>query len=87
MAEDGYLFLRGCLDREEVLAARHNVLAQLEAEGSLDPATPLIDGKSKPGIELQFRGDLAQKKQSGFATSALCSAGKPDALFLFLFRR
>ena len=61
MAEDGYLFLRGCLDRGEVLAARLNVLEQLSAEGSLDPSAPWMDGKPKPGVELQFRGDLAQK--------------------------
>ncbi len=61
MVEDGYLFLRGCLNREEVLAARHHILTQLSVEGQIDPAAPLMDGKLKPEAKLQFRADLARK--------------------------
>jgi hypothetical protein len=61
MAEDGYLFLRGCLKKDEVLAARREILTRLSAEGQLDPAVPLMDGKPKPEAKLQFRADLAGK--------------------------
>jgi hypothetical protein len=61
LAVDGYLFLRGALKREEVLAARRHILTQLEVEGSLDPSAPLMEGKPKPGVKLQFRADLAEK--------------------------
>ncbi len=61
MAEDGYLFLRGCLDREEVLAARRHILTQLAAEDQLDPAAPLMMGKPKPDANLYFQPELAQK--------------------------
>ena len=61
IAEDGYLFLRGCLDKEEVLAARRHILAQLAAEGQLDPSAPLMSGKPKPGAKLFFEPELAQK--------------------------
>ncbi len=61
MAEDGYLFLRGCLDADEVLTARRHILTKLSVEGQLDPSAPLMEGKPKPEAKLQFRADLAQK--------------------------
>jgi hypothetical protein len=61
MAEDGYLFLRGCLKKEEVLAARREILTRVAAEGHLDPSAPLMEGKVKPDAKLQFRADLAGK--------------------------
>lgn len=61
MAEDGYLFLRGCLEKDEVLAARRCVLQQLADAGQLDPSAPLMAGKPKPGATLSFQPELAQK--------------------------
>jgi hypothetical protein len=61
MAEDGYLFLRGCLDKEEVLAARRHILTQLSADGQLDPSAPLMAGQPKPDAHLFFQPELAQK--------------------------
>ncbi len=61
MTDDGYLFLRGCLKRDEVLAARRHILTQLENEGQLDPSAPLMIGKPKLEAKLQFRADLARK--------------------------
>ena len=34
-AEDGYLYMKGYLDRDEVLAARASLTARLESEGEL----------------------------------------------------
>ncbi len=61
MTEDGYLFLRDYLKKDEVLAARHRVLEQLAAEGQLDPSAPLMEGVPKPGKNLFFQPELAQK--------------------------
>lgn len=61
MEKDGYLLLRNHLDTEEVLAARRYILEQLSAENQLDPRTPLMEGIPKPGSELWFRPELAQK--------------------------
>ena len=61
MADDGYLLLRGLLNREEVLAARRKTLEQLAASGQLDPSAPLMDGIQKPGTTLFFQPELAQK--------------------------
>jgi hypothetical protein len=61
MSEDGYLFLRGYLDRAEVLAARRHVLEQLSAEGQLDTLAPLMEGVPKQGTKLFFQPELAQK--------------------------
>jgi hypothetical protein len=61
MAQDGYLLLRNHLDKEEVLAARRHILQQLATEGQLDPNAPLMSGIPKPGAELWFRPELAQK--------------------------
>jgi hypothetical protein len=48
LAEDGYLFLRGLHDREEVLQVRRGILEGLAARGALDPAAPLMDGVARP---------------------------------------
>ncbi len=61
MTEDGYLFLRDCLDRNEVLAARRHVLEQLAAEGQLDASAPLMEGVPRAGTRLFFQPELAQK--------------------------
>ena len=38
--EDGYLFLPGLLDRDEVRAARHSIMQRLAEEGVVAPGTP-----------------------------------------------
>ena len=58
MAEDGYLFLRNYLDRNEVLAARREVTARLAAKGALDPRRPAMDAVPAPGAGA-FTPDVA----------------------------
>jgi hypothetical protein len=48
MAEDGYLFIRGLHDRDQVLAARKEILEKLAANGKLDPSAPLDDALPNP---------------------------------------
>jgi hypothetical protein len=61
MQEDGYLYLRDVLDREQILAARRYITDRLAAEGYLDPGFPSIDAVARPSADIAFRPDLAQK--------------------------
>jgi len=49
MAEDGYLYLRGYLDRDAVLAARAEITRRLAELGQLEPGTDPADAVSRPG--------------------------------------
>src|SRR5437016_6084133 len=77
MAEDGYLLLRGALDREVVLAARRELCEKLAAVGEIDTSRPVMEaiysGKPARGeIDVQaFRKDL----RTGPAMRALCHEG------------
>lgn len=44
LAEDGYLYLPGFLDREEVLSAREQILKYMEERGGLEPDSRPLDG-------------------------------------------
>jgi ectoine hydroxylase-related dioxygenase (phytanoyl-CoA dioxygenase family) len=54
LQEDGYLFIRGFHDRNEVLDARKAFLRKLWEKGNLDPSAPLEEGvlnhKKKGGL-------------------------------------
>ena len=66
MEEDGYLFLPGLLDREEVVAARRSVMAMLAEEGILEPGTPPGEGiaaREPTGKGTGVRNDLARKSR------------------------
>ena len=60
MADDGYLFLPGYLDRELVLAARRVVCERLAAEGHLAPGTPPEEAIARPGATIKFAPELAE---------------------------
>jgi len=60
MGEDGYLFLPGCLSRDEVMAARAEITDRLAREGLLDPAYPAIESVVRAGVNLSFKPDLAE---------------------------
>jgi hypothetical protein len=61
MVDDGCLFFRGLLDREEVLDARRFIMEKLAERGDLDPNYPPMDGVPAPGKELHFEPKLADK--------------------------
>ena len=48
LGEDGYLFLRGVLDRDDVLALRAKILAVIERYGWLKPGTATDDALAGP---------------------------------------
>jgi len=60
LAEDGYLYLPGYLDRDEVLEARAVITDRLAAEGALVSGTPPIEAIVRAGIDFKFRPDLAR---------------------------
>lgn len=61
MEEDGYLLLPGLLERDEVLAAREEVLRRLADEGIVDAVNhPLMDGIVDPERSVNFAPNLAR---------------------------
>ena len=58
MASDGYLFLPGYLDREEVQAARTSSLERLAEQGIFAEGYPLDDAVLKPGQLLRSAQDV-----------------------------
>jgi hypothetical protein len=57
-ADDGYVYMRGYLDRDSVLAARASLTDRLAAAGVLDPAYPAIDGVCVPGSGYVFKPEI-----------------------------
>lgn len=58
--EQGYLFVRDYLHRDEVQQARAFICEALAREGTLDPGYPIEEAVIKPGGSIHFRADLAQ---------------------------
>jgi hypothetical protein len=59
LREDGYLYLPGYLDRDQVLAARRSTLDKLAAAGVLDPDHDVMEGVLRPGARLGSSHDLS----------------------------
>jgi hypothetical protein len=55
MEEDGYLYLPGLLHKNEVLAARQEVMDRMMDAGVLDPKYPAIEGIARPAAEIDSR--------------------------------
>lgn len=58
LGEDGYLYMRGYLDRDEVMTARASLTERLAAAGVLDPDRPAIDGVCRSGSGYVFKPEL-----------------------------
>src|SRR5690606_20042695 len=58
--EDGYLYMKGYLDKDVVLAARRSITDRLAGAGMLDPAHPNLDAVCPPGSGYGFRPDLTE---------------------------
>ena len=63
MVDEGYLYLRGVLNRAEVMAARLSMLERLAAEGHLDTTYDLNEAKAAPSTRIAFKPDLAAKNE------------------------
>ncbi len=60
MAEDGYLFLPGYLNREKVVEARRVCVEKLAAAGQLDENFDLMEAIAAPRSEVKFMPELAK---------------------------
>ena len=57
--EDGYLFMKGYLDRDEVLAARAEIARAMASKGVLDPDFSEMDMRCRPGALMEFMPEVA----------------------------
>jgi ectoine hydroxylase-related dioxygenase (phytanoyl-CoA dioxygenase family) len=57
-AEDGYLYMKGYLDRDQVLEARAALTDRLAAAGVLDENHPAIEGIAKPNSGYVFKPEI-----------------------------
>ncbi len=58
--EDGYLYMKGYLGRDNVLEARAAITDRLAASGALHPDYPTIDGIAAPDYKNGFRPELTE---------------------------
>jgi len=65
MERNGYLYLPGFLDRDEVNAARKAICEELSEEGLLDPDEPVELAIARPHTKMSFRPDIANGKLAG----------------------
>ncbi len=63
-ADDGYLYMKGYLDRDEVLAARASLTSRLAEAGVLDESYPTIDGVCKPGAGYVFKPEITNNNEA-----------------------
>ncbi len=49
IADDGYLLLRGLIDRDKVLQARQTIMAHMATQEALTPDTPILEGVMPKG--------------------------------------
>ena len=61
LREDGYLYLPGFLDRDSVLAARHEVLARMAAAGRLAPGSDPDEALPGPRPDRALLSDIAKE--------------------------
>ena len=53
-ADDGYLFIPGFFDRDDVIEIRSEITSALEKKGVLDPSYPSCEGVKREGADLSF---------------------------------
>ncbi len=82
VAEDGYLYLKGYLDRDQVLAARASLTERLAEAGVLDPAHPHVDGVCKPGSGYVFKPEITN---GNAAVQELLYSGRLTDFYARLF--
>ncbi|MCC6414838.1 MAG: phytanoyl-CoA dioxygenase family protein [Opitutaceae bacterium] len=56
--QDGYIHIKGYLDRDRVLEARAAITERLAAAGALDPAYPTIEAVAKPDAGYIFKPEI-----------------------------
>ena len=74
---DGYLYMKGYLDREQVLDARASLTDGLAEAGVLAENYPRIDGVCKPGSGYVFKPELTNNNAK---IQDLLYSGRPQKL-------
>jgi hypothetical protein len=59
LERDGYLYIPGFFERDEILEARTSLTDRLAAEGLLNPAYPSIQARWNPERRTEFKPELA----------------------------
>src|ERR1051326_1069118 len=62
--EDGYLYLPGYLDRDQVIEARREITNRLAVAGCLHPDHDPMDAVRHPDYQNSFRPDIPKNNQS-----------------------
>ncbi len=63
IAQDGYLYMKGYLDRDQVMEARAALTDRLAAAGVLDENYPSIEGVAKPNSGYIFKPEITRDCQ------------------------
>ncbi len=63
IAQDGYLYMKGYLDRDQVMEARAALTDRLAAAGVLDEGYPSIEGVAKPNSGYIFKPEITRDCQ------------------------
>jgi hypothetical protein len=82
MKTDGYLYLPGLLDREEVLEARREITDRLQAGGHLDPDYPAMEAVAQKDTKISFLPEVA--KDNAPLSKVLYSGAMMDFFARFL---
>ena len=82
VAEDGYLYMKGYLEREKVLAARAGIVQRLDEAGILDPSRDPMEAICKPDAGYGFKPEFAQANE---AVQALLYSGRLVDFYRGLF--
>lgn len=64
MKEDGYLYMKGVLDRGEVLEARRELTEKMHRDGFTHPDYPVIDAISHPEKKIAFAAEYAMSSHA-----------------------
>jgi len=83
MAEDGYLLLRGYLDREVVRSARRELLTKLAAVGEVDTSRPLDEAVHSGTAD--WSPEFVRDLRTGQALRVLCHQGRIMEFFARFF--
>jgi hypothetical protein len=83
MEEEGYLLLRGYLDREVVLNARRELLMKLAGVGEIDTSRPLDE--AIPSDTANWSREFVCDLRTGQAIRALCHQGRIMEFFARFF--
>ena len=79
--QDGYLYLPGFFEREEVLAVRRELVERLDAGGVLAPGSAPIDAVARPGVAIEFGRDGADLVAGNEPLHRLLYSGAMIALY------